>query len=85
MVTKIADRAELAAMRFPALDIILWLTEIVLDVRGHIPRFEDFRPVPAAPAVGPSHAMRVLAAIVAVFAALSLAVWAAVWLAIQLL
>jgi len=68
-------------MRFPALDIVLWL----LDVRGHIPRFEDFRPVPAAPAPSPGHAVRVLAAIIAVFAALSLAVWATVWLAIQLL
>lgn len=70
-------------MRFPAIEIVLWLSGIVLDIRGHIPRFEDFRPVPAAPS--PRNAMRVLAAIVAASAMLSLAVWAAVWLAIQLL
>ena len=72
-------------MRFPALDIVLWLVDILLDVRGHIPRFEDFRPVPAAPASNPGHVMRVLAAIIAAFTALSLTVWATVWLAIQLL
>ncbi|RXG87801.1 hypothetical protein [Bradyrhizobium zhanjiangense] len=64
-----------------ALDLILWLT----GVRGHIPRFDDFRPVPAAPTTGAGHPMRVLAIMATVFAALSLAVWGTVWLAIQLL
>jgi len=72
-------------MRFTALDIVLRLSDILLDIRGDIPRFEDFRPVPAAPAPNPGHIIRVLAAIVAAFAALSLTVWATVWLAIQLL
>ncbi|KGT80550.1 hypothetical protein MA20_03650 [Bradyrhizobium japonicum] len=64
-----------------ALDLVLWLT----GVRGHIPRFDDFRPVPAAPSVGAGHLVRVLAITAAIFAALSLAVWGTVWIAIQLL
>ncbi|MET4171163.1 hypothetical protein ABIB99_002252 [Bradyrhizobium sp. LA6.1] len=64
-----------------ALDLVLWLT----GVRGHIPRFDDFRPVPAAPAVGAGYLVRVLAITAAIFAALSLAVWGTVWIAIQLL
>jgi hypothetical protein len=64
-----------------ALDFVLRL----LDVRGHIPRFDDFRPVPAVPSAGAGHLVRALAIAVAVFAALSLAVWGTVWLAIQLL
>ncbi|MDI3565367.1 hypothetical protein [Bradyrhizobium sp. Arg816] len=64
-----------------ALDLVLWLT----GVRGHIPRFDDFRPVPAAHSAGAGHLMRVLAITAAIFAALSLAVWGTVWIAIQLL
>ncbi|OAF18895.1 hypothetical protein [Bradyrhizobium neotropicale] len=64
-----------------AYDLVLWL----LGVRGHIPRFDDFRPVPAAPTTGAAHLMRVLAVMASIFAALSLAVWGTVWLAIQLL
>ncbi|MBB4370813.1 hypothetical protein GGD63_003608 [Bradyrhizobium sp. cir1] len=64
-----------------ALDLVLWLT----GIRGHIPRFDDFRPVPAAPATGASHLARVLALMAAVFTALSLAVWGTVWMAIHLL
>jgi len=60
-----------------ALDIVLQL----LGVRGHIPRFDDFRPAPAAPGPG---IIRILAAMVAVFAVLSLSVWAMVWLAIEI-
>lgn len=66
-------------MRLLALELILSL----LEIRGHIPRFDDFRPIPAAPA--PAGIMRAVAAAVAVFAALSLAIWATVWLAIHLL
>jgi hypothetical protein len=66
-------------MRLFALELILSL----LDVRGHIPRFDDFRPIPAAPA--PVGVMRAVAAAIAVFAVLSLAIWATVWLAIHLL
>ncbi|MDD1527720.1 MULTISPECIES: hypothetical protein [Bradyrhizobium] len=66
-------------MRLLALELILSL----LDVRGHIPRFDDFRPTPVAPA--PAGTARALAAIIAVFAVLSLAVWATVWLAVQLI
>ncbi|AMA60330.1 hypothetical protein [Bradyrhizobium sp. CCGE-LA001] len=64
-----------------ALDLVLWLA----GIRGHIPRFDDFRPVPAAPATGAGYLMRVLAIMAAVFAALSLAVWSTVWMAIRLL
>lgn len=63
-----------------ALDLVLCL----LGVRGHIPRFDDFRPVPAAPTAGVSPMVRVLAITAGVFAALSLALWGAVWIAIQL-
>lgn len=66
-------------MRIFALEFILSL----LDVRGHIPRFDDFRPAPAAPA--PAGVVRALAAAMAVFAALSLAIWGLVWLAVTLL
>ncbi|MFK4388044.1 hypothetical protein [Bradyrhizobium sp. USDA 223] len=66
-------------MRLFALELILSL----LDVRGHIPRFDDFRPVPAAPA--PVGVVRALAAAIAVFTALSLAVWGLVWLTVNLL
>lgn len=64
-----------------ALDLVLWLT----GVRGHIPRFDDFRPVPAAPTCGAGYIVRVLAIMATVFAALSLAVWGTVWIAIRLL
>ncbi|MBR0840062.1 hypothetical protein JQ607_07630 [Bradyrhizobium liaoningense] len=66
-------------MRFLALELILSL----LDVRGHIPRFDDFRPAPAAPA--PGSAVRAVTAAIAVFLVLSLAVWATVWLAVNIL
>ncbi|MEY9179420.1 hypothetical protein ABIG06_001127 [Bradyrhizobium sp. USDA 326] len=66
-------------MRLLALELILSL----LDVRGHIPRFDDFRPTPAAPAsVG---MVRALAAAIAVFVVLSLAIWGTVGLAMSLL
>ncbi|MBR0719794.1 hypothetical protein [Bradyrhizobium liaoningense] len=61
-----------------ALDIVLWL------IRGHIPRFDDFQPLPVAPVSASGRLVRALAATVAVFAALSLAVWATVWLAMAL-
>ncbi|MBI5262586.1 MAG: hypothetical protein HY852_12305 [Bradyrhizobium sp.] len=63
------------------LDVVLWL----LGVRGHIPQFGDFRPVPSETSANPSVLKRILTAFVAVFAVLSLAVWATVWLAIRLL
>lgn len=63
-----------------AFDLVLWL----IGVRGHIPRFDDFRPVPAVPSAGVGHIVRVLTITAAVFAALSLALWGAVWIAIQL-
>ncbi|OKO77092.1 hypothetical protein AC629_32045 [Bradyrhizobium sp. NAS80.1] len=64
-----------------ALDLVLWLT----GVRGPIPRFDDFRPVPAAPTAGAGYIVRILAIMATVFAALSLAIWGTVWIAIQLL
>lgn len=64
-----------------ALDLVLWL----IGVRENIPRFDDFRPVPAAPAAGAGYLVRVLAIMAVVFTALSLAVWSTVWLAIRLL
>jgi hypothetical protein len=64
-----------------ALDLVLWLA----GIRGDIPRFDDFRPVPVAPAAGTNHVVRVLAIVAAVLAALSLAIWGTVWIAIELL
>ena len=61
-----------------ALDLVLWLA----GIRGHIPRFDDFRPVPAT---GTGHLMRILAIMAIVLTALSLAVWGTVWMAIRLL
>ncbi|MBR0813995.1 hypothetical protein JQ544_20850 [Bradyrhizobium diazoefficiens] len=61
-------------MRLLALELIFSL----LDIRGHIPRFDDFRPTPVAPAS--TGAARALAAVIAAFAALSLAVWLAIQL-----
>lgn len=69
-------------MRLPALELILSLLSL-LDVRGHIPRFDDFRPAPAAPA--PAGVARALAAAIAVCAALALAIWGLVWLTMHLL
>lgn len=63
-----------------ALDIILSL----LGVRGHIPRFDDFRPAPATPSASPGTIARTAVTIVAVVAVLLLAVWATVRLAIQI-
>lgn len=63
------------------LDLVLWLA----GIRGHIPPFDDFRPVPVAPTTGATHVVRVLAIVAAVLAALSLAVWGTVWIAIELL
>ncbi|MCK1720471.1 hypothetical protein [Bradyrhizobium sp. 141] len=63
-------------MRLLALELIFSL----LDIRGHIPRFDDFRPAPVAPA--PTGTAR--AAAIAAFAVLSLAIWAAVQLATHL-
>ena len=59
--------------------LVLELIFSLLDVRGHIPRFDDFRPTPVASA--PAGAARALAAVIAVLAGLSLAIWATVWLA----
>ena len=67
-------------MALLALDIILAL----LGVRGHIPRFDDFRPAPA-PAADGAPLVPVIAVIVAVFAVLTLAVWLTVWFAVQIL
>ncbi|MDA9422277.1 MULTISPECIES: hypothetical protein [Bradyrhizobium] len=66
-------------MRLLALELILSL----LDVRGHIPRSDDFRPAPATPA--PAGLVRALAAAIVVLVGLSLAIWGTVWLAIYLL
>ena len=64
-----------------AFDLVLWLA----GVRGHIPRFDDFRPVPVAPAAGANRLVHILIIAAAVLAALSLAVWGTVWIAIELL
>ena len=69
------------AMASFALDLVLWLA----GIRGHIPRFDDFRRFPVAPAAGANHLVRVLIILAAVLAALSLAVWGTVWIAIELL
>lgn len=64
-----------------ALAFVLWLA----DIRGHIPRFDDFRPAPAAPTPLASQLLRILALTAAIMIALSLAVWGTVWLSIRLL
>jgi len=61
-------------MRLLALELILSL----LNVRGHIPRFDDFRPPPVAAA--PAGTARILAAAIAVLVTLALAIWAVVGL-----
>lgn len=66
-------------MRLLAFELIFSL----LDVRGHIPRFDDFRPAPVEPA--PAGTARILAAAIAVFVLLSLAIWAIVRLATRLI
>jgi hypothetical protein len=72
---------ELPPMAPFTLDFLLWL----IGVRGQIPRFDDFRPVPATPSAPAGRVVRALFIAAAVFAAVSLAVWATVWLAIKLL
>ena len=72
---------ELPPMAPFELDLLLCL----IGVRGQIPRFDDFRPVPATPSAGPRRLVRALVISAAVFAAVSLAVWGTVWLAIRLL
>ncbi len=57
----------------------------LVGVRGHIPQFDDFRPVPSHASPRSPALLGIVAAFVGVFAVLSLAVWATVWLAIQLL
>jgi hypothetical protein len=64
-----------------AFDLILWLT----GIRGHLPRFDDFRPAPAAPSSAVGYLARVFAVAAAAIAALSFAVWGTVWIAIHLL
>ena len=64
-----------------ALDLVLWLA----GIRGHIPRFDDFRPVPVAPTAGANRLVHTLVIVAAVLAMLSLAVWGTVWIAIELL
>jgi hypothetical protein len=64
-----------------ALDLVLWL----IGVRGHIPHFDEFRPVPATPTAGSNSILGVVTITAAILAALSLAVWGTVWIAIRLL
>ena len=66
-------------MSLLAFELILSL----LDIRGPITRFDDFRPAPATSA--PIGIVRALAAAIAVFAVLSLGVWATVLLSVHLL
>ncbi len=61
---------------------LLALTLTLLGVRGHIPRFDDFRPIPA-PHANMAPLFRAMAAIVALFAVLALAIWVMVWFAVQ--
>ena len=68
-------------MGLAVLDVIFSM----FGIRGHIPRFDDFRPVPPETSTGTANVIRVLTAVVAVFTILSLTVWATVWLALQLL
>ncbi len=65
------------------LELALWM----LGIRGHIPQYGDYHPIPAASSKGGPGARLalVLAVFVAVLAVLAMMVWAAVWLAIRLL
>jgi len=60
-------------------EAMLW----ILD-RGHIPKFDDYRPVPTGRSPA-SPLVRTLTVLVVTVAVVALAVWAAVWLAIHLL
>jgi hypothetical protein len=57
----------------------------ILGMRGHIPRFEDYRPHPAGPTPAGGGLFRPLIILVVAAASVAFAVWAAVWLAIHLL
>ena len=61
---------------------LLALTLTLLGVRGHIPRFDDFRPIPA-PNANMAPLFRAMGAIVALFAVLALAIWVMVWFAVE--
>ncbi len=65
------------------LELAFW----VLGIRGHIPQYGDYRPIPAASSfgAGSTRLLLILAAFVAVLALLALVVFTATWLAIRLL
>jgi hypothetical protein len=65
------------------LEVMLW----ILDIRGHIPQFDDYRRFPAepSPAAGAGPLVRTLTVLAVTLAVVALAIWAAVWLAIRLL
>jgi hypothetical protein len=57
----------------------------ILNIRGHIPQFGDYRPIrhePSGDAGGPA---RIVIGFLVSVAFLALALWLAVWLAIRLL
>ena len=61
------------------LEVMFW----ILDVRGHIPQFDDYRRFPTEPS--PAAGASPLIILVVRVALVAFAVWAAVWLAIRLL
>lgn len=65
------------------LELALWM----LGIRGHIPQYGDYHPIPAAssPRGSGTRLALILAVFVVVFAVLAMMVWVAVWLAITLL
>jgi hypothetical protein len=68
-------------MSLYVLHAMLW----ILDVRGHIPQFDDYRPFPAEPSPAANPLVRTLTVLAVTVAFVALAIWAAVWLAIHLL
>jgi hypothetical protein len=64
-------------------EMVLW----IFSIRGHIPQFDDYRPLAAEPfsPAGARALVGTLTVLVVMAALVAFAVWAAVWLAIHLL
>ncbi len=65
------------------LELAFWM----LGIRGHIPQYGDYHPIPAASssAGGATRLVLILAAVAAGLAVLAMMVWVAVWLTLRLL
>ena len=57
----------------------------ILNIRGHIPQFNDYQPMRNEPSREAGALARIVFGFLACVALLALALWVAVWLAIRLL